>query len=304
MWTLRGLVLILFLCSGQTVFAGLLTIYLIPSAAGYNFTSPRTFAGSTGRNYRSGALQPYSHAMYHLKCSKTDGDTFEHDELSGVNITALSDGNSLVLRQGYGLGTLFAIMPGKMETRDEVINNLRTYMPDGSVSFLQYKISSETCGRLTQFTNEYRERGLDRLYGQSARPRYGEGSNCTAFVTALLELAGFSDDTIDRIWRRVYLVPSYLVGGPLTGNFIPPRRFLLRPFLTNHWASPNQPHFAAEIYNTDNLHFHILSRWKQGLSPFDTGNLPVTLSYIENIKGFIIDARTVPTPMASMWLSR
>lgn len=262
MHVLKFAITILSMLYAQNLFAGLLTIYLIPSARGLDFSSPRNFAFAIARNYRSGALLPYSHAMFHLKCSMDDGDGFDHDELSGVNIVSLESGNNEILYQGYGLGTLFSVLPGQMESRDTVLYNLRTYMPYGGASFLQYQINGPTCQRLTRFVIEYRQRGLEQNYGQALHPRYAEGSNCTSFVSALLEIAGLLDPGIDQVWSVYLRVPRYLVGGPLTGAFIPARTFILRPLITRFWAGPDDPHFPIRVYNTDRLHFHILTRWE------------------------------------------
>jgi hypothetical protein len=297
----KSFVIIFLIMFTQTLEAGLLTAYVVPSARGIDLSSPRGLALSTARNYRSNAIQPYGHGMFHLKCSIVDGDALEHDELSGINLVNLNDANNLVLRHGYGLGSLFAVLPGQLDTRERTTYVLRSYMNAGAAAFIQYKVNSTTCSRLVQFIREFRERGVDTRYGLTARPRYGEGTDCTALLAALLEVAGLQDVTIDAIWRRTVRVPANLIGGPLTGNYIPPRRFIMRPFLTRSWASPNQAHFVAQLYITDNLISHILNRWNQGLSPLASQELQATMAYIENTKGFIIDARSVPTPDEPFW---
>lgn len=295
------LVIVLLIFFNQQANAGLFTAYVVPSGRGIDLSSPRGLALSTARNYRSNVIQPYGHGMFHIKCSVADGDGFEHDELSGINLVNLEDANDLVLRHGYGLGSLFAILPGQLDSRERTTYVLRSYMNAGAAAFIQYKINASTCARLVNFVREFRERGIDTRYGLTARPRYGEGTDCTALVAALFEVAGLDDPTIDAVWRRAVRVPSHLIGGPLTGNYIPPRRLVIRPLLTRSWASAYQPHFVAQIFVTDNLYFHILNRWNQGLSPLASHDLQATMGYIENTKGFIIDARSVPTPDEPFW---
>ena len=51
-------------------------------------------------------------------------------------------------------------------------------------------VSEETEQRLRTFLTELHARGYDQTYGGPHRPRYGEGSGCSARGCAMLELAG------------------------------------------------------------------------------------------------------------------
>lgn len=279
---------------------GLFTVFVIPSVYGWDLSTPRTLIWSSIKNRKSQQIRPYGHGMYHIRCSTSDGDDINFDELSGVMVN-LDYASALPMRHGYGLGTLFATMPGYLESREEARHVLSAYMRAGMVAFLQYKIRPETCYRLAEFVNQYREHGINHKYGLTLDPRKMEGADCTSFIAALLDVAGLHDHDLNNVWESTLLVPYNMVGGPLTGRFIPPRRFFLRPFSGRSWATPTEPHFIAKVYHPDFLYDHILQRWEQNLSPFDSASLPVKISSMFEAKGFIVDASRLKTPTEPLW---
>ncbi len=284
-------------------FSNVLTIFAIPTPYGNDYSSPRQLALSTNRNFNAGYIYPLGHAAFHLRCAPDAGSKEGIDIFDGINGLRMSEGEYLTRRRGYGLGVMFSILSGHFEGRETTIERVQAHMDSGAAAFIHFDITARACHRMATFIEEYKNLGIPDNYGLSLRPRHKEGANCATFAAALLEVGGLADPGLMESWRVTLRVPEHLVGGPLTGRFIPPWFFFVRPFWARRWAGPYDPHYFIEFQDPELLYRHIWNRWQQGLSPVDNGDMPATLTQTGNTRGFIVDATSVPVPEEPFWLA-
>ena len=294
--------------------AGTLTVYAIPSPHGIDWTSPKSLTWSALGNQTSPQTHTIGHANIHLRCRIPDGDAREFEILTGMTSAENDPTNQWLKDDGYGLGILFATVPGRLETQAEVSRDLHHRFARGSVNFMQFNISATTCDRLAQYATEYQQRGYDQFYGLPNRPRHGEGAGCTAFAASFLDLAGLHTPHLKSRWSKSRLAPAHLTGGPLTGNFVP-LSALLRPLRPSRWAAQDEPHFAINFFDPDALFQHIETSWHANKNPLVAGSshdgagvdvdhesVPAArISKIGRAKGFFFNANLIQTPDDPIW---
>ena len=292
---------LLALATTGPAFADALTIFAIPTPRGNDYSSPRRLAMSTNRNFNTGNIYPLGHAAFHLRCEAAGGGEAGIDIFDGINGLRLSDGEYLTRRRGYGLGVMFTILSGHFEGRATTIDRVQANMDSGSAVFIHFDVSTRACHRMAAFIEEYGALGIPDNYGLSLRPRYKEGANCATFVAALLEVGGLADQGLMDSWRVSLRVPEHLVGGPLTGRFVPSIFFFVRPLWARKWAGASEPHFYIEFYDPELLHHHIWNRWHRTQSPVDNGDMPAKITQNGITRGFIVDATSAPVPDEPFW---
>lgn len=281
-------------------FAGTLTIYAIPSPHGVDWSTPKTLTWSAARNNMSPETHKIGHANIHLRCGSAEGDDRDYEILTGMTTGEDDPTMRMLKHEGYGLGILFATVPGRLESQNEVSRDLHDRFGSGRVNFMQFRISAATCGRLADYVTQYQARGYDRAYGLPNRPRHGEGAGCTAFAASFLDLAGLHPDYLREGWNKTRLAPAFLTGGPLTGHFVP-LLALLRPLRPLRWARPGEPHYAINFYDPDALFQHINSSWDAGENPLGNHPASARLAAIGRARGFTFDATSIPTPDDPIW---
>ncbi len=276
------------LCFSLQVLADQLVLYTTPSPYGINWHTPHTLIRSVLRNHSSSQPHEIGHVAVGLYCSDR-GLSGNPDLLTGMT-SAVDNSQELLLRQGYGLGILFHNFEGRVNTWDEVLTDINLGVRSGRLSFMAFDISRATCQRLMNYETEFRERGYDQSYGLTNRPLYGEGAGCSAFGVSFLEVAGVDTNLFFGDWGRSLRVPTRLVGGPLTGYFVPLARFILNPLAM--WAIAREPWFPLSFWDPDRMHAYV-HRVNAGsiTMPF-TGEM---LSW-GNAKGLRMNLLGVPTP--------
>jgi len=282
--------------------AGSLTIYAIPSPRGIDWSTPKSLTWSAARNQLSGQTHKIGHANIHVRCAAAEGDDRDFEVLTGMTTGDDDPTMRLLKEEGYGLGILFATVPGRLETQEEVSRDLYDRFETGKVNFLQFRVSSPTCARLAEYVTAYKSRGYDRFYGLPNRPRHGEGAGCTAFAASFLDLAGLHTDYLRSRWKKTRLAPEFLTGGPMTGHFVP-LAALLRPIRPLRWARETEPHFAISFFDPDALVRHLESSWNAGRNPLGGREIKTSPDFTTMgiAKGFVFDATTVPTPDDPVW---
>lgn len=231
-----------------------LVLFNIPSPRGINWHSPHTLLKSVIKNHNSGASHEIGHVFVGVYCSDT-GMTGEPDVLTGM--TSASDNSEELLRErGYGLGILFHNFEGRLNSAEEARQDIWLGLRTGRLSYLAFDISRSTCQRLVEYEMEYRQRGYDRNYGLPNRPLYGEGAGCSAYGVSFLDIAGVESGIFSGQWTRSLRAPYDLVGGPMTGNFVPVGDIFVNPLL--RWATAEEPHFPINFWEPDLMHAYVL----------------------------------------------
>ena len=265
-----------------------LVLFNVPSPAGINWNTPHTLLKSVVQNHNSGMSHEIGHVFVGVFCSDA-GMSGPADVLTGMT-TASDDTEDLLRHQGYGLGILFHNFEGRLNTLEEAQQDLQIGIQTGRLSYLAFDISKQTCERLVDYEMEYRQRGYDRNYGLPNRPLYGEGAGCSAFGVSFLEVAGIEPSIFAGLWSRTLLAPFGLVGGPMTGHFVPIRRFFLNPSL--RWAAPTEFHYPISFWEPDLMHSYVLRvARREYTTPF-----PAEIQTWGNAYGIRMNALSVPTP--------
>lgn len=280
--------------------AGVLTIYAIPSPRGIDWRTPKSLIWTTLSNQAVNESHQIGHANVQVKCDRHQGDNEDFEFLSGMTTDQNDPSEDMIRRDGFGLGILFATLPGRLESNAEVTRDLNNRFSNGKVSFLQFKINAETCSRLAQYADDYQRYAFDQFYGLANRPRYGEGAGCTAFAASFLDLAGLHTTKLQSGWVKNRLVPRDLVGGPQTGAHVPLLK-LLRPLRRSRWAAPQEPNFKIDFYDPDALHESISRAWTENRDPVQL-TTSGKRSRIKSAKGFMYDATGIETPTDPIWL--
>lgn len=287
------------LCSASTGLSGMLTIYAIPSPRGINWRTPKSLTWTTLSNQTADDTHKIGHANVHVKCERAQGDYEDFEFLSGMTTDGTDPSVDLIRRDGFGLGILFTTLPGRLESEEEITRDLNRRFTNGRLSYIQFKINSDTCGRLAKYADDYRRYSFDQFYGLANRPRSGEGAGCTAFAASFLDLAGLHTSKLRKGWAKTRLVPEHLVGGPQTGDRVPVLR-LLRPLRQSRWAHEKEPHFKIDFFDPDALHESIVKAWDSKQDPVGLQAVGKR-SRIKAAKGFLFDASSVATPTDPIW---
>ncbi len=291
-WSLALFCALLALFGAGAARADELTLYFYPSP-GLDWSSPRTLGHAAIANTLSGKDHAIGHVDVEVSCADGTG------LMAGATGAEADATRELVLREGYGLGLLFHDFPdGRLYSRAEIAAGLPGRYANGALSFVTLRISPETCARLVQYHHEYVAGGYDHHYGLANRPLHREGAGCTAFGVSFLEVAGLLDPALEAAFARNFTVPPNWVGGPLTGGFIPLRRFF-NPLWPSRWAGAGEPGFFIHFYDAD-----LMDAWVRGVHS-GTAPLPalplMALDHRGRAPGVVLDGRGIATPRGAIW---
>jgi hypothetical protein len=280
-----------------------ITIYTIPAKTQIDFSSPRSMAWTSLGNTLTMHFSQRKNAMGHVFVELNGPD---YRAFTGSTKQRLFSSGSREIKEGYGLGILFHGIEGKLEWNEVVIQDLPSHYHNGDIAFLKIKISAENFERLRYYLDEYQRRGYDSIYNGLNRPREGLGAGCTAFGISFLEVAGVLQPDWEEAWFVDVRVPMNLIGGPLTGNFVP----LEDLFFAKQWASPDEPHHVFRIADPYLMFEWIHFQWnllmtedsdESGDKMFD---LDVEVSPVlrQKAKGLVFDFSSIPVPDEPVFL--
>lgn len=275
------------------------TLYAIPARSQIDFSSPRRLVWTALGNTLTLHASQRKNAMGHV-----------YIELSGIdyNVVAGSTKKKLFtsgrkeLMHGYGLGILFRGIEGKLEFDGALTRDLPTHYHNGDIAFIKARISQENFDRLVHYLEEYQLRGYDTVYNGLNKPREGLGAGCTAFGLSFFELAGIVQPDWLESWTVNVRVPYYLIGGPATGNFVPPEEL----FTVLEWAAKGEPHKVFSIIEPYLIYEWIHEAWDrltsgaQQVDGFD-GEIPVPVLR-GRARGLVYDFSHYPVPEEPVFL--
>lgn len=257
-----------------------LTLYFYPSP-GLDWSSPWSLTYSTIRNNFIVKRRRLGHVSIRLFQSETD------QHLVGMTQEDGREGRKELFLCGYGMGILFHPFKGKLETRADLEDELQERAHQGKLSYLKVKIRPDQYRRLAEYLKAYESAGGCKIYGMPFRPRYAEGSGCTAFGASFLEVIGFILPEWRQAWTRTFLIPEELIGGK-NRKYVS----LFKLFFARKWAEPSQPHQIGFFWDMDLMHQWLVSI-HQGLSTF---SLPLEKESWHNARGLCFDATHLVLP--------
>jgi hypothetical protein len=275
-----------------------LTIYVIPSKVQYDWSSPHSLYKSYIKNIQKNLFCKngyiLGHAFLQLKTRQNPDGL-----LTGMRSSSHKEPRDMILRDHYGLAILGADITGELESSPELLKKIEQYSMTGQLAFITVQICDEAAEKMLRFFENYKA-GIERegspgaRYGGAFWPRYeNEGSGCSAFVVAFLDLAGILRDQFDQ-WRVAIDIPMDLIGGPYnSGNEVKIREIKKRKC----WAGQQSPssggyeHF--EIYDPT-----LIFGWIQDicLNTDKQKNSKSSPLRINNANGILIDGRDVAVP--------
>lgn len=269
-----------------------MTLYFYPSP-GLNWESPASLSLYTVRNELLRKPRAIGHVSIEISCPKTpQGQAVQI--LTGMSQQTKLESMKLMLLKGYGFGIMFHDFKGALEDPRKLRPELESRFKSGNLSFLNFKINQQTCERLAQYIQEYDQRDYDLHYGLPNRPRYGEGSGCSAFGASFLDVAGLLDAEYRDQWTRVLRVPLSYIGGPLTDQYVS----IFSTFFASKWANENEPHRSIYFWDPDLMHAWVKKIWDQQIK--NPNGVYHTLKK-GNAIGLSTDRRHVSTPKDSIW---
>ncbi|MFZ4715641.1 MAG: hypothetical protein ACOYL6_18100 [Bacteriovoracaceae bacterium] len=278
---------ILVLLSASPLSAGTLTLYTIRSPKGIDWSSPKRLAKTIVNNYLGIKRDRIGHVQVELSCQN------EKRILSGMNVKSFFDKNPLETLN-LGLGFLFENFPGKLETEKESASTLKDKAKQGLLTHITFEINENSCFRLKNFFEDYKEAGHFKNYGLPNRPRFGEGGGCSAFGIAFMDLAGLLEQKYYDSWMLEKRAPMNLIGGDLTGERVSLVKLLTLKSSQDHWANENQAHHVIQFWSPDHMY-----NWIKGKLQQPDSDMAIVEKY--GVKGLYINKESVPTPTDPIW---
>jgi hypothetical protein len=274
-----------------------LTLYVIPTSSRINWKSPRSLAFSSLRNLLAkNHYRRHRHFIGHVMVELKDST-----RCAILGIVPRSKGNIAIRSyfQAYGLGVLFAQLPGKIEKGPDNNHQLNDRYPAGDIAFIRFKINEAAFLRLWQYQEQYVSRGYDRKYNGSNKPREGKGAGCSAFAVSFVELAGLMSADDLAQWTVMVNVPLKLIGGP-EGGF---RRVpLVKVVAAGKWADTSKDCYRRLVYYEPKVMFDwIKVKWS---APAGTEKSKYLKENRGKSKGIVIDCRDQKVPADPIFTNR
>jgi hypothetical protein len=244
-------------------------------------------------SFRAKKIGGSRRAMGHVFVELKDG---KHDEIASEIARNKKDMYYPVFFRGYGMGILFANIPGKLEA----VNHIRQEMDErslkGKIAYIKFKLSQATFNRLLEYLDEYKKNGYQRIYNGENLPREGKGAGCSAFAYSFIELGNLLPKEETDKWLIDKPVAETLLGGPCNKG----KRVSCFKILKKHsWTeATKQQYMIMERYDPYLIYKWIQSKWRPH------GDTTYGAEQTELAKGIILDCSQIPTPDGSIWTRR
>jgi hypothetical protein len=194
------------------------TIYVMPSLYPLNWHSPSLLFKSVKDCYFKTIGTKDNYLLGHIAV-ELNSHLLAEPLLIAQTSSSTQEKLDLVFKQKAGLAIMGAPMHGRLETTGELRHKLDVYAKRNKLAFIRYRISDDAARRMLKFISEYSKKmdGQNApcdFYGGAFWPRYQqEGSGCSAFGMALLEVVNLLPDSDSRRWRVDVNLPMNLIGG-------------------------------------------------------------------------------------------
>lgn len=293
------------LTSGNPVLSGLphanqVSLFVMRSPKGIAWSSPRSLLGTTVSNSIGRAPHPIGHVMVEVSCAASAPGQQSY-LLAGVSDVNAAMNYALLVAEGAGLDFLFHSFPGRLQTDAEIRGELLSYMNNAAhgqrLAQLTHAVSPATCQRMLKYFAEFQALGVHGAFGLSLRPLYREGSGCSSFSVAFLQIAGLLRTEFNS-WLTSVNVPYRLMksGRVAEGRIIkraPMRRVAL---FGDSWATAGENFANLTFWNPDQMY-----DWIRRAHAARTGT-SYTHRGAAGVPIVLLDAEQTPTPAGGFWL--
>lgn len=269
-----------------------LTIYTIPSPYGIDWDSPGKLLRSFIKNSTSKSPNGSNNfAIGHMMVELNYG---QRHALVGTSARSGAEMRNNVLFKGYGLGILFASIPGILQEKTENELYVKEGLQSGNIAFMKYMIDSIVFERLWTYLDGYKQRSYYKIYNGKNKPRQGQGAGCSAFAVSFLEVAGLMDIIPTNEWLINVYAPQYLIGGPPGEN----REVGLEEiYLRGRWAESQKESAQPISFYEPTLFFKYIQKMWAG----HIDNPRMKKHQLQNAKGFVIDVTDRACPQEAIW---
>lgn len=277
------ILLLTLLFASKISLANELTLYIVPSPVGMDWTTPSSLAQSAFKNRISFKPRFMGHVFVELKC----GPTHELTGMVGKNFDYL---NQLLVNQ-RGLGILYHSFDGQLEEKEDILKELSEYFKTGHTNFLKILLNENQCQRALSYLKEYRSQNVGRYYGLANRPRHGEGAGCSAFGTSFLDVLNLIDEDMRESWSQTVNIPLELAGPPLREEGV---SLLSVMFNSGSWAKEEEKHQKLTFWDPDRMFSWVKSKAAKQHQSY-------TVSKMVNSVGIVMDKSHIPAPEEPIW---
>jgi hypothetical protein len=281
------------------------TIYLVPSLAKYDWSSPNSLYHSYIKNYWK--------QLFHGNCYLT-GHAFlvlrspvlVEEIIAGMRSYDRREQRRMVFQEHYGLSILGTNLSGAPDEQGVMEEKLEKMTRKGTVSFIRLYVNDEAFRRMLEFYEGFYARvdsmGIpSQCYGGAFWPRfYGEGSGCSAYVVSYLDVAGLLRDEFPA-WRVEIDIPMELIGGPYNPGHEVKMKDIRK---TRSWADGGTDGVDYEsfwLFDPTLMHEWVLEKYGEAVQQDPES---YQIANIGKARGIVIDARHISPPTENIFLPR
>jgi hypothetical protein len=198
-----------------------ITIFVIPSIIDIDWTSPSALLLSSIRCYFTSLLRRNYYVIGHT-IARIDSPFLPQPVYAAMSGAAQSEKVDMVINKGLGFGAVGSTIHGHIEPEEKILRGLKLYASRKKVAFIKFRVNEDAVRRVIQYIDSFGKNTNKffapcEIYNGSLWPRYkNEGSGCSAFTMALLEVANLlpaESEWFDRI-----KIPMNLIGGEFNNN--------------------------------------------------------------------------------------
>lgn len=272
-----------------------LTLHIIKSPNGLDWSSPKRLARTVVLNALSPKNRMIGHVAVELKCQGGAEKQSVH-EVTGTANADSSVYNKQILFKRMGFGVIFDTYEGVLENKAELLKEFeKKYNKKrrNRITFIKHLISSKTCFRLKAYLEEYRRMGYGNFYGLPLDPRRRQGAGCSAFGVSFLENAGLMREEFKANWSYDLKVPNELIGGEFHPGGSHKVSLLKLYFLkksNNRWANEDEDYRRIFFWDPDTMYDWTMERIRKLDYP------RAVIVKRGRTHGLVIQATHLPTP--------
>jgi hypothetical protein len=272
-----------------------LTLHIMKSPNGLDWSSPKRLARTVVLNAISPRNRMIGHVAVELKCEGTAKGESVH-EVTGTANADSSIYSKQILFKKMGFGVIFNTYDGVLESKAELLKEFeKKYNKKrrNRITFIKHIISSNTCLRLKAYLDEYRRMGYGNFYGLPLDPRRREGAGCSAFGVSFLKNAGLMREEFKSNWSYDLKVPNELIGGefhPDGSNKVSLMKLYFLKKSNNRWANEGENYQRIFFWDPDTMFDWTMERIKKHDYP------RAVIKKRGKTHGLVIDVSHLPTP--------
>lgn len=199
-----------------------ISIFVIPSLAKIDWSNPSVLFKTTLKCFIKAItaknLYTIGHTIVRIKSPNIKESYYV--AMSGKFHT---EKVSSVLVRRMGLGVLGATLQGHIEPEKQIHKGINLYAKRGMIGYIRFKVNAQSIDRVTEFIEHFKNKSTmkcspSELYNGATWPRYeNEGSGCSSFGMAILDVAGILPQCIED-WKVDIKIPMNLIGGEFNKN--------------------------------------------------------------------------------------